>query len=541
MYDYIIIGAGSAGCILANRLSEDPKVRVLLLEAGPKDRKSEIRIPAAFSKLFRTRYDWAYYSTPQPFAGNRELYLPRGRVLGGCSAINAMIYIRGHRADYDYWAELGNRGWGYEEVLPYFKRSEDHVDGETPYHGSGGPQPVQNLVEPFPLTQAFVQAATEQGFEANPDFNGEKQEGFGLYQVTQRDGRRVSAAEAFLKPIRHRKNLEVMTDAPVHRIILEGQRAVGIEYQAPTHIQEVRARREIILAAGAYNSPQILMRSGIGPGQHLQDLGIPVKHDLPGVGQNLQDHLIVPMVFHNKQKQTLDEAESWTNFLQYMIWAEGPLSSNVAEGGGFIHTRPGLAGPDIQYHFAPGYFLNHGFDNPKRGNGFSLGPTLLQPESVGSVRLRSPYLDDAPLIDHQYLTADADVETLMAGMETGFKIARSQALKPYFKGHYFPDRLLTAPADLERHVRQNAQTLYHPTGTCKMGSDDRAVVDDQLRVHGIDGLRVADASIMPYIVRGNTAAPVMMIAEKAADLVRLHLTASRPGRIEVPKLGRTDN
>lgn len=541
MYDYIIIGGGSAGCVLAHRLSEDPQVRVLLLEAGGSDRKPEIRIPAAFSKLFRTRYDWNYATTPQPYAGHRALYLPRGRVLGGCSAINAMIYIRGHRADYDHWASLGNRGWGYEEVLPYFKRSEDQLHGADAYHGTGGPQPVQDLSEPFALSRAFVQAGIELGYEANPDFNGAQQEGFGLYQVTQRQGRRVSAAEAFLKPIRHRPNLEVRTEALVHRILLENGRAVGVEYARPTHIQEVQARREVILAAGAYNSPQLLMRSGIGPGHHLQALGIPVKHDLPGVGQNLQDHLIVPMVFHNRQKKTLDEAERWTNFVQYLIWAEGPLSSNVAEGGAFIHTRPGLAGPDIQYHFAPGYFLNHGFDNPKQGHGFSLGPTLLQPESSGHLRLASPHPETAPLIDHQYLAADADVEALMAGMETGFRLARTQALQPYFNGHYLPERPLTRPAELERHVRETAQTLYHPVGTCKMGSDPLAVVDDQLRVHGLEGLRVVDASIMPQIVRGNTAAPVMMIAEKAADLIRLHLTATRTGRIEVPKLDRTDN
>ena len=541
MYDYIIIGAGSAGCILAHRLSEDPQVRVLLLEAGSQDRASAIRIPAAFSKLFRTRHDWNYHTVPQPFAGNRELYLPRGRVLGGCSAINAMIYIRGHRADYDHWASLGNRGWGYEEILPYFKRSEDQVHGADAYHGSGGPQPVQDLSEPFPLSRAFVAAAAELGFAENPDFNGAQQEGFGLYQVTQRQGRRVSTAEAFLKPIRHRANLTVMTDTPVRRILLDGSRAVGVEFDRPTHVQEVRARREIILTAGAYNSPQLLMLSGIGPGAHLQALGIPVKHDLPGVGQNLQDHLIVPMVFHNRQAQTLDEAESMTSLLKYLVWAEGPLSSNVAEGGGFIHTRPGLEGPDIQYHFAPGYFLNHGFDNPRRGHGFSLGPTLLQPESIGSLTLASPHAGAAPRIDHQYLQADADVQALMAGMETGFRIAQAQALRPYFKGYYFPDRRLTAPADLERHVRHHAQTLYHPVGTCKMGSDPLAVVDDQLRVHGLDGLRIADASIMPKIVRGNTAAPVMMIAEKAADLIRLHLTATRSGRIEVPRLDRTDN
>ncbi|GAB4422122.1 MAG: GMC family oxidoreductase N-terminal domain-containing protein [Bacteroidia bacterium] len=541
MYDYIIIGAGSAGCVLAHRLTEDPQVRVLLIEAGGKDTKPEIRIPAAFSKLFKTRYDWNYSTPPQPHAGGRSLYLPRGRVLGGCSSINAMIYIRGHRLDYDAWAAAGNKGWSYADVLPYFCKSEDQLRGSDAWHGAGGPQVISDLQEPFPVTRAFVEAGRELGYPVNPDFNGAGQEGFGIYQVTQRDGRRMSTAEAFLKPILHRPNLTVQTDTLVQRIVVENRRAVGIEYRTPTHIQEIRARREVILAAGAYNSPQLLMLSGIGPAEELRRHGIAVKHDLPGVGQHLLDHLIVPMVFHNRDKHTLDEATRWYHLANYYIWAEGPLSSNVAEGGAFIRTREELAAPDIQFHFAPGYFLNHGFDNPGKGHGLSMGPTLLQPRSVGSVRLASARPEDAPVIDHRYLEAQEDVDTLVAGMKVGYQLIDTRALRAYFAGFYYPRKRLRSDAELAEHVRMSAQTLYHPVGTCRMGQDERAVVDEQLRVRGIEGLRIVDASVMPAIVRGNTHAPVMMIAEKAAAMIRLRIEATRNDRIAVPLAQASDN
>lgn len=520
MQDYIIIGAGSAGCALAHRLSENPDCQVLLIEAGGKDRKREISIPAAFSQLFKTRYDWNYNTVPQPFAGFRQMYLPRGKVLGGSSSINAMIYIRGNALDYEHWADLGNPGWDYPSVLPYFKRSEQQQHGADAFHGSEGLLSVSDLQDPYPISQSFVEAGVELGFERNPDFNGAQQEGFGLYQVTQRAGKRCSAAKAYLAPILDRPNLTIMTDTDVLRLVIERGRAVGVECQLKTHIGEFRASEEIILAAGSYNSPYLLMKSGIGPAEELRAADITVKLDLPGVGQNLQDHLIVPMIFHNRDHHTLESASNLRNLVNYLVWGEGPLSSNVAEAGGFIHTRSGLAGPDIQYHFAPGYFLNHGFSKPQQGHGFSFGPTLLQPESVGRIRLDPHRPEQGPLIDHHYLAAEQDIKTLSQGMRVGYQLLRTKALGRYFKDYYLPSRKLLREGDLERHIRNTAQTIYHPVGTCKMGQDHLAVVDAELRVHGIEGLRVADASVMPRIIRGNTNATSIMIGEKAADLIK---------------------
>ena len=519
MVDYIIIGGGTAGAILANRLSENPENQVLLIEAGKKDKKSEIRIPAAFSKLFKTEIDWEYYSTPQEHALNRKMYLPRGKVLGGSSSINAMIYIRGNKVDYDHWSELGNKGWSYNEILPYFRKSENQENGENTYHGVNGPMAISNQSNPHPISQNLAKAAEQAGFQTNPDFNGKQQEGFGLYQVNQKNGRRVSTAEAFLKPIKRRKNLTILTETHVNRIVIENGKAIGVEYQLPNYIQVVKARKEVIICAGAYNSPQLLMVSGIGDQDELNAAGINVKQHLPGVGKNLQDHIIFPMVFHNRDKKTLEEAESLSNVIQYLIWGEGALSSNIAEAGGFVHTKKGLAGPDIQYHFAPGFFINHGFDNPKTGRGFSLGPTLMQPYSSGEVRITSDDSRIAPEIDHGYLSDPRDLETLIEGYRIGMKIIKTEAFKPYFDGYFLPGKELLKDEEIADHIKRNFQTLYHPTGTCKMGSDDMSVVNDQLMVHGIENLRVVDASIMPQIVRGNTHAPVMMIAEKAADMI----------------------
>ncbi|MEZ4828510.1 MAG: GMC family oxidoreductase N-terminal domain-containing protein [Bacteroidia bacterium] len=519
MYDYIIVGGGTAGCVLAYRLTEDPSVKVLMIEAGGKDKSRAIKIPAAFSRTFRTENDWNYSTPPQPGSANRSYYLPRGKVIGGCSSVNAMIYIRGNKHDYDSWEKEGNRGWGFADVLPYFKKSEHQTRGENAFHGVNGPFRVTDLNERFPISYAFVEAGKELGYAFNPDFNGEQQEGFGHYQVNQKDGKRFSAADAFLRPALSRPNLKVITHATVRKIIIENNRAVGVEYQLPTHIQQVKASKEIILTAGAYNTPQILMLSGIGEADALRRLGIRPVTNLPGVGKNLQDHLIFPMVFHNKDRHTLENAESLTSLLNFLIWGEGPLSSNVAESGAFIHTRSGLAGPDIQFHFAPGFFMNHGFDTPPKGHGFSYGPTLLQPESVGEVSLISANPLEAPLIDHKYFSDTADLDTLVAGFEVGSALIQTAALRPYFDGYFLPGRALRTKEEIRTHIIRNAQTLYHPVGTCKMGRDDMAVVDDNLRVIGIDGLRVADASVMPKVVRGNTHAPVLMIAEKAADFI----------------------
>ncbi|MEO0899905.1 MAG: GMC family oxidoreductase N-terminal domain-containing protein [Bacteroidota bacterium] len=528
MFDYIIVGAGSAGCVLANRLSEDPNTSVLLVEAGKKDSKPEIHIPAAFSKCFKTEVDWALETVEQPHAGGRKLFLPRGKVMGGSSSINAMIYIRGNKAEYDEWASLGNNGWDYDSLLPYFKKSEHFESGgESDYHGENGLLNVASLREPFPVSKAFVEAGKELGYETNPDFNGEKQEGFGLYHVNQKNGKRLSAARAFIKPIEKRKNLTVLTQCQVKQILIEDKKAVGIVYQTKTHLQEVMAAKEVIVAAGAYHSPQLLMVSGIGPAEELQANGIPVKHTLEGVGKNLIDHVIVPLVLKNRDKHSLDRADQVpANFVKFLVWGEGPLSSNVAEAGAFIHTKEGLEAPDIQYHFGPAYFRNHGFDLLKKGRGFSIGPTLLRPESMGHISLNGADMANAPLIDHAYLEKQADVDTLVAGMQLAVKLATSKAMSSFFGGYYFPENIEKARENWGTYVRQNAQTLYHPVGTCKMGIDSMAVVDDQLRVHGIENLRVVDASIMPTIPRGNTHAPVVAIAEKAADLIKSKQTST---------------
>ncbi|MDP5171800.1 MAG: GMC family oxidoreductase N-terminal domain-containing protein [Bacteroidia bacterium] len=538
MVDYIIVGGGTAGCVLANRLSEDPELSVLLIEAGPEDKKREIHIPAAFSELFKTDVDWAYESVSQPDAAGRKLFLPRGKVMGGCSSINAMIYIRGHRLDYDHWADEGNQGWSYDDLLPYFRKSESNARVHDQYHGSDGPLSIVDLHDALPLSHDFVKAATEAGAPANDDFNGEEQDGFGLYQVTQQHGKRMSAAVAFIKPIRGRKNLRIVTGAMVECLLWEGKKVVGVQLNRRGHVAWEKARQEVILAAGAYNSPQLLLLSGIGPAAHLQEMGIAVKSDLPGVGHNLQDHLIVPMVFDTYQQPTLQSAKSLKSIINYVMWSEGPLSSNVAEAGGFIRTRKGLPAPDIQFHFGPGYFYNHGFGIPTSGYGYSLGPTLLQPNSTGTVTLASPQPQAAPRIDHQYLADEEDLQTLVRGFQYGMKIADSPTMRKNFRGYHLPKKRLQEEGEIADHIRQTAQTLYHPTGTAKMGHDHMAVVDDRLRVKGVEGLRVVDASVMPNIVRGNTNAAVMVIAERAADLLKADRQAQKkvvsiPARREV--------
>src|SRR5947209_8665481 len=388
VYDYIIVGAGSAGCVLANRLSEDPACKVLLLEAGGPDSRREVRIPAAFSKLFQTTCDWSYYTEPEPYLEKRKLFWPRGKLLGGSSSMNAMIYMRGHRADYDHWRDLGNTGWGFSDALPYFRKSENQERGPSEYHGVGGPLNVADLRCINPVSQAFVAAAEERGLGHNPDFNGPLQEGFGFYQVTQKNGRRNSAAAAFLKPAMVRKNLTVKVNVQVYGILIEHSRAVGLSYQAADGCVQVRAQREVILSAGAIGSPQLLMLSGIGPASHLRKFNVPVVCDLPGVGQNLQDHPAVMTAYECSQPITMAGAESFSNLLRFLCWNKGPLTSNVAEAGGFAKTRFAEDVPDVQYHFAPAYYINHGL-TPIKEHGFSLGPALLRPRSRGTIELRS--------------------------------------------------------------------------------------------------------------------------------------------------------
>ncbi len=517
-FDYVIVGAGSAGCVLANRLTASGQHRVLVLEAGGEDKQREIQVPAAFSKLFKTSLDWNYATEPEPEMGNRAMYWPRGKVLGGCSSINAMIYIRGHARDYDGWAELGNPGWSYAEVLPYFKKAENRELGGSAVHGTGGPLNVADLRDPNPLSLAFLQGAQECGYPLSPDLNGAAPEGFGLYQVTQKGGRRHSAAAAYLKPARARSNLQVEVNALVGGIIFSGRRAVGVRYRQDGQWKEARAEREIILAGGTVNSPQVLMLSGVGPAAHLAELGVPVIADLPGVGQNLQDHLTAGAVYSCSQPVSLAQAEKLGQLAKFFIQGKGMLTSNVAEAGGFIKTKPDLAAPDIQFHFAPVYFVDHGFYRLE-GDGFTVGATLLHPRSRGCLRLKSADPQAAPAIFAHYGADPGDIETLAQGVQVARQIAHSAALAPYRKAEVFPRGGLPDEEAVRELIRTLSISLYHPVGTCKMGSDPLAVVDAQLRVHGLDGLRVIDASVMPLVPGGNTNAPTIMIAEKGADLV----------------------
>jgi choline dehydrogenase len=524
-YDYIVVGAGSAGCILANRLSTDPRNKVLLLEAGGSDKSPNIQTPAAFSKLFRTTYDWAYDTVPQPAMHHRQMFQPRGKVLGGSSSLNAMIYIRGNRVDYDEWAAAGNPGWSYEEVLPYFKRSENNQSLTSEFHGQGGELHVCDQRSPHPLSERLVQAAVEAGYSRNPDFNGAHQEGVGFYQLTQYVGQRWSSADAFLSPeIRNRANLHILPNAlAAHLLFGEEREVIGLEFLVEGDSRKAMARKEVVLCAGAFNSPQLLLLSGIGDAAELKELGIEVRHHLPGVGKNLQDHLLVGMAYYTNYSPTLDSSGRFPGILwsvlQYLTRKKGPLTSCVAEAGGFLKSHPELPGPDLQFNFAPAFFIRHGFDNPKRGRGISAGNTLLQPYSQGAVTLSGADVRDPLQIDPRYFSDERDAQTLLKGMRMVEKLFQQPAVKPILKRRFLPEKEHLTDEELLQVIRQYAQTLYHPAGTCKMGNDPMAVVDAELRVHGIEGLRVADASIMPKVVRGNTNAPTYMIAEKAAELV----------------------
>jgi choline dehydrogenase len=519
MYDYIIIGAGSGGCVLANRLSQDPSVKVLLLEAGCRDKQKEIHIPLAFSKLFKGPCDWTYFTEPEPQLNNRSLYWPRGKVLGGSSSMNAMIYIRGNHADYDQWRDLGNPGWGYSDVLPYFKKSEKQERGASEYHGASGPLCVSDLRTVNPLSEAFVAAGEDTGFQRNPDFNGAAQDGFGLYQVTQNKGQRHSSAAAFLHPVTSRKNLTIKTETHVFGIYFEGKRAAIVSFQQGANSVQERAEREIILCAGAIGSPQLLMLSGVGPADQLSHFDIPIACNLPGVGKNLQDHPSCGVVYECTKPVSLASAESFSNLMRYMISKRGPLTSNVAEAGAFIKTSSGAQIPDLQFHFGIGYFVEHGFQQIK-GHAFTMGPTLLHPFSRGDIRLRSSNPLDSPSIRANYLNDSRDMDVMLEGLKLARTLAATKAFDGYRGVELHPGPGAKDEAALRAHIAKFTETLYHPVGTCKMGHDESAVVDSELRVHGVEGLRVVDASIMPTVVGGNTNAPTIMIAEKAADLIK---------------------
>lgn len=530
MYDYVIVGAGSAGCVLANRLSANPDLSVCLLEAGPPDTHPLIRMPLGIVHMMMSkRLNWQYYSVPQSQLDGRCLYYPRGKTLGGSSASNAMVYTRGHATDYDHWAALGNRGWGYADVLPLFKRAEHHETGASPFHGVDGPLNVAPQRSPNLLTLSFIAAAVEVGYARNPDFNGPIQEGVNCYEVTQKNGERWSVARAYLHPVLQRKNLTVLTGARALRLRLEEKRAAAVDYIVRDCVFSVAARREVLLAAGAINSPQLLLLSGIGPEDGLQVHGIPVRHHLPGVGLNLQDHLDALVVHRCKQPVSLGispaSLPAWCKHLfDYAIHRRGPLTSNSAEGGGFIRSSTAAAIPDLQFHFTPAHLDGHARNLRSAaftmlGHGYALHVCTLRAGSRGSVRLRSADPTDTPLIDPRFLSDPADLPPLVAGVKAARTVLAARAFDRFRGDEIFPGREVRTDEDIVRFIRRKAESIYHPAGTCRMGNDAMAVVDERLRVHGIAGLRVADASIMPTLVGGNTNAATVMIGEKAADLI----------------------
>jgi len=515
-FDFIIVGAGSAGCTLAGRLSENANNRVLLLEAGGRDWHPFIHVPAGLAKLIHLgSINWAFETEPQAELGGRRLYWPRGKVLGGSSSINAMCYCRGHRKDYDDWAAGGARGWAFDEVLPFFRRSEDQENGASEFHGTGGPLSVQNLRHTNPLSAVFIEAATQAGHPLSDDFNGPRQRGFGYYQVTQRDGRRCSSAVAYLHPAMKRPNLAVRTHAQATRILMEGRHATGVEYLRGHKTQTVRGG-QVILAGGAINSPQLLMLSGIGPADHLRSHGIEVRQDLPGVGQNLQDHLDVCTLVHCRQPITYDKVSELASGLRYLFTRKGPASSNIAEAGGFVVSRQATDDrPDIQMHFVPAFLDDHG-RNVLPGHGMTIHACALRPESRGELTLRSVDPLAAPLLQPNYLQREYDRGLMLECVRLSREIFAQAAFKPYLGEELYPGTDVRSEADIMDFIRRKAESIYHPVGTCKMGDDEMAVVDPQLHVRGLEALSVVDASVMPALVSGNTNAPTIMIAEKFA-------------------------
>jgi choline dehydrogenase-like flavoprotein len=519
-YDYVIVGAGSAGCVLAARLSEDPDVSVCLLEAGGADSSDHIRIPAAGGNLCRSQHDWDYDTHDEPHCNGRRLYLPRGRVLGGTSSMNGMVHIRGNRLDYDEWQQPG---WSYDELLPYFKRSEDDERGPSHYRGVGGPLPVAENRSRNPMSTAFIQAAVESGQPANDDFNGARQDGFGYYQVNQRNGERCGTAAGYLRPVLHRPNLSVHTHLQAHRVLIENGQARGVVGQRLDRTFRISARREVILSAGAYNSPQLLMLSGIGPPDLLTRLGIAVSVDQPEVGRNLQDHPTSYLIFSHSHPISLLSAGDPEHVRQFEEEGRGLLTSNVPEAGGFVRTRDGLAAPDVQFHALPVMFIDCALGVPPE-HGISFGPCVLKPDSRGEVALASSDPTVKPRIRHNYYAAESDLATMVAGLRIAMDIARQDALTPYTeRRHSYPAS--ESEADLRAYLRAGTQSIFHPVGTCAMGT----VLDAELRVNGVSGLRVVDASIMPSIPRGNTNAPTVALAERAADLIRGRDLAPAPG------------
>jgi choline dehydrogenase len=517
-YDYLIIGAGSAGCVLANRLTANSHCRVLLLEAGGPDKQAEIHIPAAFNKLFKSSVDWNYTTAPQPHLNNRELYWPRGKVLGGSSSINAMIYSRANALDHDAW---GIEGWRYQDILPYYKKSEHNERLHDSFHGQGGELNISDLRCVNPLTHEFLAAAAGCGIPRNDDVNGASQEGLGVFQVTQKGGKRHSAAVAYLKPVLSRPNLKVITQALVTRLLFDGARCVGAAFSHNGQPQQAQVTREVLLCGGAINSPQTLLLSGVGPADELRRLDIPVVVDLPGVGRNLQAHLLIGVEYECTKPITLFKADGLKNIARYLLFKSGPLTSNVAEAGGFLKTRSDVMIPDIELLFAPTFYMDNGFGNPQ-AHGFSIGVAIQKPASRGAITLRTNRADDAPNIQPNYLQAESDLACGIEGVKFAREILQHKTFDTFRGKRLWPEVGADSDQDIAEHIRRTSDTIYHPVGTCKMGSDkgdSEAVVDSQLLVRGLEGLRVIDASVIPLQITGHTNAPVIAIAERAADLL----------------------
>jgi choline dehydrogenase len=523
-FDYVIVGAGTAGCVLANRLTASGRHRVLLLEAGGNDRHIWIHIPLGYGKLFTNRkVNWLYTSEPEPELNNRRIIQPRGKVLGGSSSINGLLYIRGQPADFDHWRQLGNSGWSFEDVLPYFRRAEDQQRGEDALHGVGGPLAVSDVCEPHPLCEAFIEAAQQAGFPRNDDFNGPTQEGAGYFQLTARRGRRWSTAVGYLRPARRRRNLAVVSNALASRILFSGRRAVGIEYRRGDTAHVAHANAEVIVAGGTFNSPQLLQLSGLGPAALLQSLGIDVIADMPGVGAELQDHLQVRMQYRCTERITMNDViHSWRHRtgagLRYILFRRGLLAIGAGYAGGFFRTSPLAATPDVQVHFiifsadTAGATL-HSFP------GFIASVCQLRPESRGFVRITSTDPRQPPAIQPRYLSSQSDRDTVVAGMKLLRQIMQQPTMRRYIAEERAPDPRCTSDAELLAFARATGTTVFHPTSTCRMGSDPTAVVDERLRVRGVERLRVVDGSIMPTVVSGNTNAAIVTIAEKGADMI----------------------
>ncbi|WDE10728.1 GMC family oxidoreductase [Thalassomonas haliotis] len=525
-YDFIIVGAGSAGCVLAERLSACGKYKVCLLEAGPKDNHWSIHLPIGVIGLMTNRaLNWQYKSERETSLNRRRVFNPRGKTLGGSSSINAMLYIRGQKQDYDHWAELGNSGWGFDDVLPYFKAMQHQERGQDNYHGSGGPLNVADSRSKLPVNDDFILAAQQAGFPLNPDFNGPNQEGIGYYQVTQKNGYRCSAATAFLTPHLNRKNLTVLTNVQVEKLQLTGKQVTGISYLSKGKRYRLRAAKEVIVSAGAFNSPQLLMLSGIGPENELKQHNIEIKHALEGVGKNLQDHVDVLVVNRHKRYDLLSFRprailwaikESW----KFITRRSGLLTSSVCESGGFIKSHPNVSRPDLQFHFIPGAMDDHGRNSKMLFNyGIALHVCLLRPKSRGKVGLfgNKAYLH--PRIELNMLDDDNDIEKMISAVKIAREVLAQSPLSDNNGQELIPGSHCQSDDDIKAFLQQKANTIYHPVGTCKMGKDELAVVDASLKVHGLQGIRVVDASIMPTIISGNTNAPTMMIAAKAADMI----------------------